>query len=127
MENPKDLKYTATHEWVRMEGDVATVGITDHAQAELTDIVYLELPEAGRSVSAGEEVGVIESVKSASDLYAPVSGEIVEVNKPLEGEPGAVNSDPYGRGWMYRVRLNAAGQADLGGLLDAAAYEQTIG
>lgn len=126
MENPKDLKYTATHEWVRLEGDVATVGITDHAQAELTDIVYLELPKAGRSISAGEEVGVIESVKSASDLFAPVAGEIVEVNEALEAEPGAVNSDPYGQGWMYRVRLGAEGRASLEGLMDAAAYEKSI-
>lgn len=126
MENPKDLKYTATHEWVRLEGDVVTVGITDHAQAELTDIVYLELPKAGRSISAGEEVGVIESVKSASDLYAPVAGEIVEVNEALEAEPGTVNADPYGQGWMYRVRLGDEGRASLEGLMDAAAYEKSI-
>lgn len=126
MKIPGDLKYASTHEWVRLEGELATVGVTDHAQAELTDIVYLELPEAGRQVAAGAEVGVIESVKSASDLYAPVSGEIVEVNEALTEEPGAVNSDPYGQGWMYRVRLSEAGMQDWQKLLDAAAYEQSI-
>lgn len=126
MKIPGDLKYTATHEWVRVEGELATVGITDHAQAELTDIVYLELPKAGRVVAAGDQAGVIESVKSASELYAPVSGEIVEVNEPLEAEPGAVNSDPYGDGWMYRIRLNPAGQEDCRKLLDAATYEKSL-
>lgn len=126
MNLPADLKYAASHEWVRVQGDVATVGITDHAQSELTDIVYLELPDTGRTVNAGEEVGVIESVKSANDLYAPVSGEIVEVNQPLVDEPGAVNSDPYGEGWMYRVRLDDAGREALEGLMDAAAYGASL-
>jgi len=126
MNIPGDLKYASTHEWVRVEGDTATVGITDHAQAELTDIVYLELPETGREVEVGEEVGVIESVKSASDLYTPVAGEIVEVNGPLADEPGTVNTDPYGDGWMYRVRLNDAGREALEKLMDAAAYQDSI-
>lgn len=126
MKIPGELRYAPTHEWVRVEGEIATVGITDHAQAELTDIVYLELPRPGRHVAAGDETGVVESVKSASDLYAPVSGEIVEVNESLEAEPGSVNSDPYGAGWMYRIRLDAVGKEECERLMDAAAYESSL-
>lgn len=126
MKIPGDLKYTPTHEWVRVEEELATVGITDHAQEELTDVVYLELPKSGREVAAGDQVGVIESVKSASDLYAPVSGEILEVNESLADEPDAVNTDPYGEGWMYRIRLNEAGRGEWANLMDAKAYESLI-
>ncbi|MEO0448599.1 MAG: glycine cleavage system protein GcvH [Verrucomicrobiota bacterium] len=123
MNVPEHLKFAASHEWVRVEDGIATVGISDHAQAELTDIVYLELPKMGRSVSAGEEVAVIESVKSASDIYSPVSGEIIEVNDGLADEPGAVNTDPYGQGWMFRIRFEGELPSSL---LTATAYQGTI-
>ncbi len=124
MDIPQDLRFAPTHEWARLEGDVVTVGISDHAQAELTDIVYLELPDAGRTVAAGEEVAVIESVKSASDIYAPAAGEIVEVNTALVDEPGGVNTDPYGAGWMFRIRVS--GPDALEHLLSPDAYRDQI-
>lgn len=124
MKVPDDLKYSATHEWVRVEGDIAAVGITDHAQAELTDIVYLELPAPGKQVEAKSPVAAIESVKAASDIYAPVSGEIVEVNGALPGDPGAVNSAPYDS-WMFKIRMSDT--SGLSSLMDAAAYRQSIG
>lgn len=124
MKVPDDLKYSATHEWVRVEGDIATVGITDHAQAELTDIVYLELPAPGKQVEAKSAVAAIESVKAASDIYAPVSGEIVEVNGALPGDPGAVNSAPYDS-WMFKIRMSDT--SGLSSLMDAAAYRRSIG
>lgn len=124
MNVPDDLKYTETHEWVRVEDGVAVVGITDHAQAELTDIVYLELPEKGRKMTARTSAATIESVKAASDIYAPVSGEIVEVNAALSGDPGAVNAQPY-KSWMFKIRISDAGE--LAALLDAAAYRKAIG
>ncbi|HPA21390.1 MAG TPA: glycine cleavage system protein GcvH [Verrucomicrobiae bacterium] len=124
MKVPDDLKYTATHEWVRVEGDVATVGITDHAQAELTDIVYLELPAPGRRVTAKSPVAAIESVKAASDIYAPVSGEIVEVNSALPTDPGAVNATPY-QSWMFKIRMSDPGELEA--LQDSAAYRQATG
>jgi glycine cleavage system H protein len=105
-EIPQDLVYTRTHEWARIEGDTATVGITDHAQEELGDVVFVELPEVGSSVRAGEPFGTIESVKAVSDLYSPVSGEVAEVNTSLEESPEKVNEDPYGEGWLLRVRLS---------------------
>ncbi len=105
MNVPADLKYASSHEWARLEGDLVTVGISDHAQAELTDVVFLELPRVGRQVNAGESVAVIESVKSANDIYAPVAGEIVEINGPLAEDPAGVNSDPYGAGWLFRIRI----------------------
>jgi len=105
-EIPQDLVYTRTHEWARIEGDAATVGITDHAQEELGDVVFVELPEVGSSVQAGEPFGTIESVKAVSDLYSPVSGEVTEVNTSLEESPEKVNEDPYGEGWLLRVRLS---------------------
>lgn len=120
---PKELKYTKSHEWVRDEGDgIATVGITDHAQEALGDLVFVELPEQGDTVSAGDEMGVVESVKAASDLYSPLSGEVVEVNGALADTPEVINSDPYGDGWMVKVRLADAGELDA--LLDADAYTE---
>jgi len=101
---PADLKYTKEHEWVRIEGDVATFGITDHAQEALGDIVFVELPEVGRTVDAGEAYAVVESVKAVSDVYAPLAGEIIEVNQTLEGEPEKVNIAPYGGGWIAKVK-----------------------
>ena len=103
---PADLKYTKEHEWVRIEGDTATVGITDHAQEALGDIVFVELPEIGRTVAPGEAFAVVESVKAVSDVYAPVGGEVVEVNAELEGAPEKVNTDPYGAGWIAKIRMS---------------------
>lgn len=122
---PKDLKYTKSHEWLRLNGDgTITVGITHHAQDLMGDMVYVELPQAGAQVTAGKECGVVESVKAASDVYAPVSGEIVEGNGVLADAPETVNKDSYGAGWMFRMK--PANQADLDGLLDAKAYEALV-
>lgn len=121
---PTELKYAATHEWVRVEGDVATVGITDHAQEALGDLVYVELPEVGDTVAAADEAGVVESVKAASDIYAPVSGEIIAVNEALVDSPEIVNSDPYNDGWMYKIRLSDA--AELEDLMSAADYDAQV-
>jgi glycine cleavage system H protein len=118
---PSDLLYTKEHEWIRVEGDVATVGITQHAADQLGDIVFVELPEAGRQLEQFATFGVVESVKAVSDLFAPVAGEVVEGNAGLATTPEVVNSDPYGAGWMLRVRLSDPAQ--LGQLLDPAAYE----
>lgn len=120
MNIPSDLRYTRDHEWVRIEGEIATVGITDFAQGELGDIVFVEVGTVGDSVDAGEVFGTIEAVKTVSDLYMPVSGEVLEFNSALDGTPDAVNNDPYGAGWIVRVRLVAG--ADTGELLDAAGY-----
>lgn len=122
---PADLKYTSSHEWVRVEGDVATVGITDHAQAELTDLVFVELPQVGRKVKAGEACAVVESVKTASDVYAPVSGEVIEANKAVVDDPGLVNRDAFGAGWFFKVRLAAVDE--LGKLLSPAQYAAQTG
>jgi len=122
---PADLKYAKSHEWVRVAGDVATVGITDHAQHELTDIVFVELPEVGRKLKAGDSCAVVESVKTASDIYAPVSGEVTAVNKPVVDDPALVNSDPYGKGWFLQVKL--AQRDELNKLLSAADYMSQIG
>jgi glycine cleavage system H protein len=122
---PSELKYAKSHEWVRVSGDVATVGITDHAQHELTDVVFVELPAVGRKVKAGEACAVVESVKTASDIYAPVSGEITAVNKALVDQPALVNGDPYGNGWFYEVKLSHP--AELNSLLNAADYNALIG
>jgi len=124
MNVPADLKYANSHEWARLEGDLVTVGISDHAQAELTDVVFLELPRVGRKVSVGESVAVIESVKSANDIYAPVAGEIVEVNGPLAEDPAGVNSAPYGIGWLFRIRLDSG--ASLDHLLPADQYRAQL-
>ena len=118
---PRDLRYTKEHEWVRVEGNLATVGITDYAAEQLGDIVFVELPELGRKVIQFAAVGVIESVKAVSDLFAPVGGEVVEANPELATSPELLNGDPFGKGWMLRIRLGDAAQVD--GLLDASAYE----
>ena len=122
---PPDLKYANSHEWVRVSGDVATVGLTDHAQHELTDVVFVEVPAVGREVKAGEAVAVVESVKTASDIYSPVSGEVVEANKSVAEKPDLVNSDPYGQGWFYRIKL--VNPAELNKLLTAADYNSQLG
>lgn len=122
---PADLRYAKTHEWVRVEGDLAVIGISDHAQHELTDVVFVELPAVGRHVRAGEACAVVESVKTASDVYSPVSGEVLEANTKLEGDPGLVNREPYAGGWFYKVRL--ANPTEVSSLLDAEAYRQQIG
>jgi len=121
---PADLRYTKEHEWVRVEGDVATVGITDHAADQLGDIVFVELPAVGRTVEQFAAFGVVESVKAVSDLFAPLGGEVLEANEALAGAPESVNSDPYGAGWMIRIRL--ADPAQLDSLLDPAAYEALV-
>lgn len=123
MNVPSDLQYTKSHEWVRIDGDVATIGITDFAQSELGDVVYVDLPNVGRAVQAGETIGSVESVKTVSDIYSPVSGEVVETNAALGARSELVNSDPYHEGWMFKVRL--ANQPN--GLMDADAYGQTLG
>lgn len=125
MNVPTDLRYNASHEWIRPEGDTVTVGITDHAQAELTDVVFVELPAIGRSVDMGDPTAVVESVKAASDIYAPVAGEVVEINPAVEADPALVNTDPYGKGWLFKLRLKSA--ADLDTLLDSTAYAALIG
>lgn len=118
---PSERKYTKDHEWVQIDGDVVTIGITAYASDQLGDVVFVELPSVGRVLEQHATFGVVESVKAVSDLFAPVSGEVVEVNASLEGEPELANSDPYGGGWMIRIRLADPGQ--MGGLLDEAAYE----
>ena len=122
---PEDLKYAETHEWVRIDKTIGTVGITDHAQAELTDIVYVELPQVGAKVTAKKQAAVVESVKAASDIYSPVSGEVTEINSDLESNPALVNTGPYTEGWLFKVRLEEG--ADLSELKDAAAYNAQIG
>jgi glycine cleavage system H protein len=117
---PNELKYAKSHEWAKIEGDVATVGITQFAQEQLGDLTFVDLPKAGATLTAGTEMGSVESVKAASELYSPVSGTVLEVNAALEGAPEAVNQDPYGAGWMLKVKLSAA-PADL---LDASAYAE---
>jgi glycine cleavage system H protein len=119
-----DIKYTEEHEWIRVEGDVGTIGITAYAQEQLGDVVFVDLPQAGRSVAKGEACAVVESVKAASDIYAPVGGEIVEANAALADAPGDVNAEPMGKGWFFKVKL--ADKGELAGLLDAAAYEAFV-
>ena len=119
---PAELRYTKDHEWIRVEGDEAVVGITQYAADQLGDIVFVELPDAGRSLDQHATFGVVESVKAVSDLFAPVAGEVTETNGDLAGTPDVVNTDPYGAGWMLRVRLTDPAQVE--GLLDASAYEQ---
>ena len=120
----EDRFYTKTHEWALPEGDTVLVGITDYAQDALGDVVYVELPEVGRKVEKGEAVAVVESVKTASDIYAPVSGEVVEVNTALEKTPELINQDPYGEGWIFRIRPLDMGHLD--DLLDAAGYQEVL-
>jgi len=121
---PADLKYAKSHEWVRIAGDIATVGITDHAQHELTDVVFVELPAQGRKVKSGEACAVVESVKTASDIYSPVSGEVIETNSQVSDNPALVNADPYGQGWFFKVKLSNPGEA--GSLLAPDAYGAQI-
>jgi glycine cleavage system H protein len=122
---PSDLRYAKSHEWVRISGDVARVGITDHAQHELTDVVFVELPAPGRKVKAGEACAVVESVKTASDIYSPVSGEIPRVNEATVSNPALVNTAPFGDGWFFEVKL--ANAAEVEGLLTPEAYRAQIG
>lgn len=112
MNVPNDLKYTKSHEWVRVDGDIATVGITDHAQSELGDIVFVDLPNVGRAIGAEETFGTVESVKTVSDIYSPLSGEVVEVNETLGAQSELVNSDPYGGGWLVKIKLSDPSSAD---------------
>ncbi|HEY3911758.1 MAG TPA: glycine cleavage system protein GcvH [Stellaceae bacterium] len=119
------LRFTKEHEWVRLDGELAVIGITDYAQTQLGDVVYVELPEIGRRVEQGKEAAVVESVKAASEVYAPVSGEVVEVNEALAAEPAKVNADPLGEGWFLKVRLDDPKELD--GLMDEAAYQRFVG
>src|SRR5437762_4128197 len=122
---PSDLKYAKSHEWVRVAGDIATIGITDHAQHELTDVVFVELPEVGRKIKAGDACAVVESVKTASDIYSPMGGEVTEVNKALADNPSLVNSEPYAGGWFFKIKLESAGEANA--LLTPEQYGKQIG
>ena len=124
MAYPKELRYTDQHEWVRVERDVATVGITDYAQHELGDVVFVELPKKGTKITSGKSFGTVESVKAVSEIYAPVSGEVVEINEDLHNAPEKINSDPHGSAWLIKVRL--ANPAEVNSLMDAAAYEKFI-
>jgi glycine cleavage system H protein len=124
MNVPDDLLYTETHEWIKREGDNVRVGITDHAQSELTDVVYVELPKMDRQASAREAIAVVESVKAASDIYAPVKGKVVEVNKALEADPGLINRESFGQGWIFVLKID--NPEDLKQLRDAAAYKKQI-
>lgn len=125
MSVPTNLKYTKEHEWILIEGEIATIGITDFAQGELGDIVYVEIETVGETLSKDEVFGSVEAVKTVSDLFMPVSGEILEFNEALEGNPEAVNKDPYGDGWMIKVRVSDLGELD--GLMDAEAYQNLVG
>lgn len=124
MNVPENLKYTSSHEWVRLDGDEASVGITDHAQAELTDIVYVELPAVGSTVEAGSTVAVVESVKAASDIYSPLNGTVCEVNQQLQSNPGLLNTDPYGEGWLFKLEIKDPKEVES--LNDASAYISQI-
>lgn len=124
MSSPADLKYSKSHEWVRVDGDIATIGLADHAQSELGDITYLELPDVGDTITAGEALGVVESVKAASDIYAPVGGEVVERNESAVNAPEMVNQSPFGDAWLIKVKL--ADTAELEALMAAAAYDEYL-
>lgn len=124
-EVPEGLHYTRDHEWAKVEGDVATVGITDHAQGELTEFVYVQLPKKGVKLKKGDVLAVVESVKNTADVYAPVSGEVVDVNAPLDDEPSLMNVSPYDRGWIAKIKMSDPNE--LAGLMDAAAYRKHIG
>jgi glycine cleavage system H protein len=125
MNVPDDLLYTESHEWIKREGDKIRVGITDHAQSELTDVVFVELPKIDRQAKAKEAIAVVESVKAASDIYAPVKGTVVEANKSLEADPGLINREPFGQGWLFVMKID--NPDDLKNLNDAAAYKKQIG
>ena len=119
-----DTKYTQEHEWIRVEGDVGTIGITQYAQEQLGDVVFVDVPQAGRKVAKGEACAVVESVKAASDIYAPVSGEVTEANPALGDAPGDINAEPMGKGWFFRIKLSDKGE--LAGLMDEKAYEEFV-
>ncbi len=125
MQTPENIKYSSDHEWISVDGDVATVGITDYAQGELGDLVFVELPNVGSDAAQGESFGTVEAVKAVSDLFAPVSGEVVEINEALADDPEVVNKDPYGDGWMIKIKMSDADE--LVALLDAAAYKDLVG
>ncbi len=125
MNFPESLKYTKDHEWILLHGDTGTIGITDYAQGELGDVVFVELPATGKVIKQHDSFGTIEAVKAVSELYAPVSGTVVEVNKDMEGTPELVNKDPYGKGWMVKIKLSIADE--VSGLLTASGYKQLIG
>ncbi|MDO4410353.1 MAG: glycine cleavage system protein GcvH [Akkermansia sp.] len=118
----ENLLYSKDHEWIELDGAIGTVGISDHAQAELSDVVFVDLPEVGTVIAAGDAVAVVESVKAASDVFSPVSGEVLEVNEELANDPSLINSDPYGAGWLYKIRLDVPGETD--DLMNAADYEE---
>ncbi len=124
MNFPSELKYTKEHEWIRLEGDIATIGISDHAQSELGDIVYVEVESVGETIEANEVFGTVEAVKTTSELYMPITGEVLEFNEKLSDEPELVNSDPYGDGWIVKVKV--ANIADVAALLDATAYQNEL-
>ncbi|MBX3742780.1 MAG: glycine cleavage system protein GcvH [Akkermansiaceae bacterium] len=124
MSIPADLRFSTSHEWVRLEGDIATVGISDHAQEELTDVVFVELPIIGRNVDGGDPTAVVESVKAASDIYAPVAGEIIEANGDVESDPSLVNTDPYGKGWIFKLKVK--NPAEVESMLTPEAYASHI-
>ncbi|WP_178338476.1 glycine cleavage system protein GcvH [Candidatus Avelusimicrobium facis] len=124
MHTAENSKYAKTHEWAHMEGDIATVGISDHAQQEVGDIVFIDLPKVGQKVTAGQNCCVVESVKSASEIYAPVSGEIVEVNEALNADPALVNREAHGNGWLFKIKVSAP--AEYEALMDLGAYKQTL-
>lgn len=125
MDTPSDLRYTSDHEWVRIEGDIATIGITDYAQDALGDVVFVQLPAIGSSVKAAASISEVESTKSVSDIYAPLSGEVIEVNDALESDPSVLNSDAYGKGWIFRVRISDSSEIEA--LLSASDYEALLG
>ena len=125
MNIPADLKYTADHEWIKVDGNIATVGVTDFAQSELGDIVYVEIETEGEELDKEEVFGTVEAVKTVSDLFMPISGKVLEVNADLEGDPAAVNSDPYGKGWMVKIEMSD--NSELDDLLDAEAYKGQVG
>jgi glycine cleavage system H protein len=125
MDTPTDLRYTSDHEWVRIEGDVATIGITDYAQDALGDVVFVQLPSAGSTVKATASISEVESTKSVSDIYAPLSGEVIEVNDALEADPSVLNSDAYGKGWIFKVRISDP--SEISTLLSASDYEDLLG
>jgi glycine cleavage system H protein len=122
---PQNLKYTKSHEWARIEGDIATVGITDHAQHELSDIVFVELPQVSRKVKAGEACAVVESHKTASDIYSPLSGEVIETNQQVLNDMGLINTDPYGKGWLFKIKIS--NPDEIKSLLSAKEYANLIG
>ena len=125
MHSEENCRFAKTHEWAHMEGDIATVGISNHAQEEISDIVFVDLPKVGQQVTAGQNCCVIESVKSASEIYAPVSGEVVEVNTALANDPALVNREPHGNGWLFKVKMSAP--AEYENLMDLSAYKATLG